>query len=105
MGCVFKKFYTGKQFGGFGRIDENLYLGPAYLHYVCSKQWDGGKYQFGIMNRGQASTVLTRTALMHMYDKIDRIEFDPNKWRPEWDEKLKEFVKVTSMENQRYLNL
>jgi hypothetical protein len=28
-----------------------------------------------------------------MYDKIDRIEFDPNKWRPEWDAKLKKGIR------------
>jgi hypothetical protein len=91
--AFFKKFYNGKEFGRFGRIDPNLYLGPAYLHQVCSKQWVNGKYQYGVMNDGKASTALTRTALMHMYDKIERIEFDPKKWRPEWDEKLKKGIR------------
>jgi hypothetical protein len=91
--AFFKKFYNGKEFGRFGRIDPHLYLGPAYLHNVCSHQWVNGNYKQGIMNRGKASTVLTRTALTHMYSKIDRIEFDPNKWRPEWDEKLKKGIR------------
>jgi hypothetical protein len=91
--AFYKKFYNGKDFGRGRGIDPNLYLGPAYLHQVCSHQWVNGNYKRGIMNRGKASTVLTRTALMHMYSKIDRIEFDPNKWRPEWDEKLKKGIR------------
>ena len=57
-------------------------------------------YINGIMNRGRASTVLTRTALMHMFDKIDRIEFDPNKWRPSWDEKLKKGIREGHINGQ-----
>lgn len=91
--AFYNNFYTGKNFGIAKTINPNLYLGPAYLQHVCSKQWVQGKYQFGIMNKGMQSTVLTRTALMHMSDKVEQIKFNPNNWRPEWDKKLKDGIK------------
>jgi hypothetical protein len=91
--AFYKKFYNGKDFGRRGvTIDRNCYFGPAYLQYVCSKQWAGGKYIHGTLTNGLAATSLTRTTLMHASDKIVRIEFNPIYWRPEFDAKLKKGI-------------